>query len=230
MAVSTKADELRSKSIRLISKFDPDKYKEELQKLDKNPTPTQDLFEKYGVLQLENVNIRSVDNFLSYLSEIIQGAIRRQPKILMSEETVKVEDILRFSRYSDLVSYLVDKKINELSYSSISDVEKFVRKRTGISMFETDEERTLLIFSIELRNIYTHNRGLVSEITLRKMSGLNHNWNLTKGKWFSTDFEEMSILANNLLVVARRIDHSFSKKFSIKRKRYNIHDDAVEFY
>ena len=108
MELTRKADELRAAAIRALSLIKPGEFRKELENVEINPRPSQDRFEKFGALQLENINIRAVDNFLSYLSEIIQRAIRRQPKILMSEETVKVEDILRFSRYSDLGSGPID--------------------------------------------------------------------------------------------------------------------------
>lgn len=87
-------------------------------------------------------------------------------------------------------------------------------------MFETDEERTLLVLAIELRNIYSHNRGIVSKVTLKKLSGLKHDWNLREGKHFASQYEEITILSNNVLAVAQKIDATLAKKFAIKRKRY----------
>lgn len=218
--LASRADDVRRTATEALAKIGDEKSLARLKEVEENPNPAQAKLNSFANLQSENIVIRVVDNFLSYLSEIIQVAIKKQPKILMSEETIKVEDVLRFSRYSDLVSYLVEKKINDLSYSSIRDVEQFMKKRTGIAMFESDEDRTLLVLGIELRNIYTHNRGVVSETTMRKLSNLDHHWDLKKGKRFGANYDEVVLLANNVIETGRRIDESFAKKFSIRRKRY----------
>lgn len=219
-----RADSVRITAVRALAGGGDERYADDLRKIENDPQPAQDKLNSFSSYQSDNMVIRVVNNFLSYLAEIIQEAIRRQPKILMSEETVRVEDILRFTKYSDLVGYLVEKKINSLSYSSIRDIEKFVRKRTGLDLFASEDERTLLILSIELRNIYTHNRGVVSDTTLRRLSGLDHRWILKKGERFGTDFDELTQLSNNLVKISRRLDSGFAPKFKIKRRRYDTYE------
>jgi hypothetical protein len=226
--LASKSDEARARAVKALASVDPERYAADLKAIEEEPSPTQKKLNEFGDLQGENIVIRTVDNFLSYLSEIIQQAIIKRPEILRSEETIKVEDVLRFSRYSDLIAYLVERKVNDLSYSNIKDVERFVRKRTGLQMFENDEERTLLILAIEIRNIYTHNRRVVSETTLRKLHGLKYDWKLEKGKHFGTGYDEIVVLSNNLILVARRLDESFSKKFGIRRKRYGSYDKSTK--
>jgi len=222
--LASRADQVRETATRALAKAHPERYAAELKNIEDNPSPVQSKLNEFGDLQGENIVIRTVDNFLNYLSEIIQQAIIKRPEILRSEEMIKVEDVLRFSRYSDLIAYLVERKVNDLSYANIKEVERFVRKRTGLNMFETDEERTLLILAIEIRNIYTHNRSVVSETTLRKLHGLKYEWKFEKGKHFGTGYDEIVALANNLILVARRLDESFSKKFGIRRKQYASYD------
>lgn len=219
--LADRADQVRLRATKALAAGGDEKYANDLKQIEADPQPAQDKLNSFGNYQAENMVIRMVDNFLSYLAEIIQQAIQKQPRILMSEEMIRVEDILRFTRYSELVSYLVEKKISSLSYSSIKDIERFVQKRTGLELFSNDLERTLLVLSIELRNIYSHNRGIVSEMTLRKLAGLDHGWDLKKGKRWGTDYDELTRLSNNLVAISRRLDASFAIKFGIKRKRYD---------
>lgn len=218
--LATRADEVRMTAAKTLASLGEEEHVEALKEVEKEPNPAQKRLNEFGALQGENILIRLVDNFLSYLSEIIQEAIKRKPQIMMSEETIKVEDVLRFSRYSDLVSYLIEKKINDLGYSGIRDIEKFVRKRTGLDMFETNDERTLTVLAIEIRNIYTHSRRVVLATMLRKLQDIQHDWKFEKGKPFGTGFDEIVQLANNMTRVARRLDEAFAKKFKIRRKQY----------
>jgi hypothetical protein len=53
--------------------------------------------QRLGYLQIENVTIRMVDNFLCFLSDTIQSCMKKRPEMLRSSETVKIEDVLKFS-------------------------------------------------------------------------------------------------------------------------------------
>jgi hypothetical protein len=87
-----------------------------LEELKKNENPTFKKLQRFADLQSENMCIRSVDNFICYLSEIIQSCAIRKPEILRSSEMVKIEDVLRFSSQKAMIAYLIDRKINELTY------------------------------------------------------------------------------------------------------------------
>lgn len=127
LGLATKADEMRNIAAKALAFRGDEEALIGLREVEQNPNPTLMKLNSFAALQSENIVIRVVDNFLSYLSEIIQVAIKKQPKILSADEAVKLEDVLRFSRYSDLVSYLIEKKINELSYQSIREIENLCR-------------------------------------------------------------------------------------------------------
>lgn len=85
-----------------------------LKELEDKPDRTFSHLQEFSALQSENMTLRIVDNFTSYLSEIVQSAMIKRPEILRSKEKVKIEDVLRFSNFRDLISFLVNRKINEL--------------------------------------------------------------------------------------------------------------------
>src|SRR3546814_20651169 len=61
----------------------------------------------------------------------------------------------------DLVRHITEKKITELSYSGIKALEEFFKSRMDLRIFSNEMHRRVISLSIEIRNIYTHNYGLV---------------------------------------------------------------------
>jgi hypothetical protein len=171
-------------------------------------------------LHYENLCIRSVDNFLSFLSELVQLAMRKRPAMLRSTETITVEEVMNFSTFPNLVSYLIDRTLNRLAYKSIDEVEKFIRERTNVELFADDNERLQLTIAIEMRNVYTHNRGDVSDTTLRRLSRFDHSLLLRRGHRFEASLAELFELVDNLAAIARRLDASLAAKYRIRRVRY----------
>jgi hypothetical protein len=183
------------------------------------PDEDPDAWEDEVRYQIETACIRSVDNFLSYISEVLQLAIVKRSEILRSSETITLDEVLRFSKYKDLISYLVDRTINRLSYKSFSDIDKYISDKTNISLVQTDPERTLLMTSIELRNIYSHNRGEASDATMTRLERFDHPLTLRKGERVEADLFLIEELLANLTFIARRADGEFARKFRLPRRR-----------
>lgn len=171
--------------------------------------------------QSETMVIMIVDNFLSYLSETIQLCILKKPQLLRSSEMVKIEDVLRFKSQKTVVEYLVENKINELSYGGLKDIGAFASERTQIKIWDNDNEFKLLTKNIELRNIYTHNRGVINDQFLRKTKGIDFSNNsLKKGERYHVGYDELIPMANEILGIARRFDERTAKKFKLNRGKF----------
>jgi hypothetical protein len=171
-------------------------------------------------LHYENLCIRSVDNFLSFVAEVIQLAMRKRPAMLRSQETLTVEEVMSFSTFPNLVSHLIDRTLNRLAYKSIEEVERFIRERTNVELFSDENERLLLTVAIEMRNIYSHNRGNVSNVTLKRLSRFDHSLALRRGQRLDATIAELFELVDNLAGIARRLDGALAAKFGIRRMRY----------
>jgi hypothetical protein len=171
-------------------------------------------------LHYENLCIRSVDNFLSFVAEVVQIAMRKRPEMLRSQETVTVEELMNFSTFPNLVSYLIDRTLNRLAYKSIEEVEKFIRDRTNVELFSDENARLLLTVAIEMRNVYSHNRGNVSDVTLKRLSRFDHSLALRRGQRLDATIAELFELVDNLAGIARRLDAALAAKFGIRRMRY----------
>ena len=191
-----------------------------LERWEANKQPTFKKLQSFGEFQSENICIRSVDNFLAYISETIQMCMKSRPEMLRSREMISIEDVLRFGEYDSLIEFLVERKINELSYGGIREVNSFLTDRTGINLWSSDEERSLLGISVELRNLYTHNRGVVNDTFLRKTKGASHSYQFIRGKRFHADFDEIVTLTNNMFTISVRLDCEVSNKYDLPRREY----------
>jgi len=174
---------------------------------------------KFSTVQSRNLVLSATNSFLCYFSEIIQSAIAKRPEILSSSQSIRLEELMSFKRYSDVVTYLVDKRVNELSYGGMLKMEEYMRERLGINSFHSEDQKNLLLIYVELRNIITHNRGVVNDVFLSIVK--NHmDFKFTKGRAFHCDLDHFSRLSANCIEVACGIDAAVCEKFGIQRKRY----------
>jgi len=164
--------------------------------------------------------IRLVDNFMSFLSETLQACMSKKPELLRSKEQIKTEDVLRFTNRRELVDFLVNRKLNELGYGGLRGIEEFMDQRLNVRLVKSDDERALLSIAIELRNIYTHNRGVANELFLSRIAEHEHAYKFIQGKRFHADFDQIVRFANNLFDIAIQLDGQVLTKFGLQKRRY----------
>jgi len=112
--------------------------------------------------------IRNVDNFLTYLSELLFLIYEKYPKTLKSNDQVRVEDILEYESMEDLVGWLVDKKITELSYAGLDKVKEEVSKKHNFDLFPDVGTFEKINQFVGLRTLFVHNRGVVNRRFISK--------------------------------------------------------------
>jgi hypothetical protein len=214
-------DETRMIAATALAKSGEPEHQKMLEKVEQEKgIKFKEFKEKYAHFVSENMIIRLVDNFLNFLSESVKNCVLAKPDLLKSKETVEFEEIMNFKDYNELIIYLVDKKINELSYGGMKKIAEFLATRTKINLWESDDEKALLSVSIELRNIYTHNRGVVSAVTLRRLAKEKHPFSLKAGKRFYADFDDILVMANNMFAIALRLDSEVTAKFHVETKSF----------
>jgi hypothetical protein len=88
-------------------------------------------------------------------------------------------------------------------------------------MFDNEDERIKLTILAELRNIHTHNRGVVNEVFLKRVGQKKYgDFDFTLDATTHIDFPKFCILSRNAIDVAVRLDASLSKKFNVRRTMY----------
>ncbi len=190
---------------------------ESLQKSASDPDATLRQLQRYSSVQSRNLTNATVNALQHYFSEIIQAVASKRPEILRSAETLRVDEILRFKSYKELVAFLIDKKINELAYGGIKSMESYFRDRLGIELFSTDRSRSLLTTFIEIRNINVHNRGFVNNIFLSKVGNVE-GFTFPKGKYLHVDMDMLKLLSDSAIETALALDHAVTAKFGLQRK------------
>ena len=194
-----------------------DEDRKQLQASLSNSDATLKALQKHANVMSMNLTNGVVSAFQRYFSSIVQAAALKQLFLLASAQQVRVDDVLRFSRHRDLVSFIVDRKVNELAYGGLVDLEKFFNDRLGVRMFESGGERELLRLFIEARNINVHNGGVVNDIFLSRVGSVD-SFQYVRGKRFHIDFDSLVALTVNAMKVAMHIDAAVAVKFRIRGK------------
>lgn len=218
--LATFMDEAQFIAAEALAKVEKKKYIAEFEKIQKNKKPTFKKLQSFGEHQSDVICIRLVDNFLSFVSEVIQACAFKKPEILRSSEHVKIEDVLQFSKKSDLIGFLVDKKLNELSFGGIWEIEKFLERRTGDVLVNDKNNKHIVSLAIALRNLYTHNRGIVDSVFLDRTKLVKLKKPPVLGKRLHADFDLIVEISNALFDSGCALDKTLSSKFKIRTKRY----------
>jgi hypothetical protein len=175
----------------------------------------------YGPILSRDVLTDLANNFLIYLSEILQAAARKRPEILRSSERVTTEEILQFESVDDIVSFIADRKISELSYGGLRQTEQFIKDRLGLELFDDQSQRELLTILVELRNIQTHNRGKINRLFLKRIGRQSQSrFTFVEDQIYHADFETIVLLSNNAIKVALSLDEKIAEKFRLERQEF----------
>ena len=100
--------------------------------------------------------------FQSYLAALIKQIYNRQKNMLNLKDKVSFKEIIQFSRMNDLTSYLIDKRINDLTFQSIQDLNLDFYEKYGFKFFETQLRTQTISRIAQRRNLLVHNNGIVN--------------------------------------------------------------------
>lgn len=104
----------------------------------------------------------AVDNYLSYVSEVLALIYHTKPETLRSkEETETLDEILRYSTMEELTSYLAEKRVNRLSHRGMSNLSDYLVRVLGFCLFEKSGDLSRAVLIVETRNLIVHNRAII---------------------------------------------------------------------
>lgn len=212
----------------LISVAKNDEERRRYQKTIDNPEQAVKKLKEFRFLNSKNLTVTTVDAFLWFVSATIQSAMKKRPEIVKSGESIKIDDIFDFMNRRELINYLIDRKVNSLSYGGMSKIEKFIDDSMGLTIFPDDEARKLMQIFVEVRNIHVHNRGVVNRVFLNRATQ-HEKFKFVEGKRAHLDFDELVSLTRVCVQTAIDLDANVCKKFRISRKRYStwLHRDSI---
>jgi hypothetical protein len=123
-------------------------------------------------LILQTMVCRGVDNFLTYISQLLSLIFRTKPETLRSGDQIRVDFALQHATMNDLVDALAENKVTDLSYSGMRQLADYIRDRLGLELFDDESALDRAVFLIEVRNLITHNRAIVNNTFLKKVRGV----------------------------------------------------------
>lgn len=156
--------------------------------------------------------VRAIDNFTTYFKEILGEIVLSRPEILKSKETERLDFILSFDSQESLIKGIAEKKIEELFYKGIFDIEKYFLERLGIQIFKNDSDTDSINLLIKQRNLVVHNRGRISKEFVREFP--NNSFEVGHTLKFEYEYiSKINIFLNNYLI---DLDIELEKKFGLE--------------
>ncbi|AXP79717.1 Divergent AAA domain protein [Mariniflexile rhizosphaerae] len=107
-----------------------------------------------------------VDNFETYLSDILFEIYLAKPDTLKSEQMVKVEDVLNCSDIQDFITFWAKQKIGKLQKGSVKGFiadNKQIKDLNAINKSVQDDIERIL----QIRHLYSHRNGIVDDKFLK---------------------------------------------------------------
>lgn len=161
-------DEARKTAIKaLYEKADPAKYENEVKNVEDSSATKR--LKSYSRLIFEMMICRAVDNYLCYISDLLSIIFRTKPETLRSNEKVSLKFILQHTSMDELIYELIDRRVNQLSYQGMRDLDDDLSKKLGFQLFADSESREQVVRIIESRNLIVHGRGIVNQIFLDRV-------------------------------------------------------------
>lgn len=116
---------------------------------------------------------RATESFDLYLTTILRDIFLKRPEMLKSAGAIDVATVIDTGNYDDLIWQIVERKVHELSYKPLKELRKFIRTRTGIELFPSQETFEKALIASEIRNLIAHNDCIVSDLFRSRTNGID---------------------------------------------------------
>ncbi|WP_298533067.1 helix-turn-helix domain-containing protein [uncultured Algibacter sp.] len=152
-----------------------------------------------------------VDNFETYLSDLLYEIFLAYPETLKSQQTVTIEEVLNCSDLQDFVKFWAKQKISKLQKGSVRGFIKDTKQISDLKVLNKDEQDKIEKI-LQIRHLYAHRNGIVDEKFLQFFTGefrigSEHQMAIKK------IFEKLDYLTD----VVNRIDLSAINKYKLSR-------------
>jgi hypothetical protein len=218
--LATNTDEMANNAAKSLANSTVERYRKLYEERRQNPDLASKKLQSYSWYTSRNLVNTIVDSYLTYISSIIQDVLRGTPDAIRSSEMIKVDEVLDFGSREELVEYLVDRKVNSLSYGGLSGIEKYLQSNLGVSLYTSDDTRKDVQYMIEVRNINAHNRGYANRIFMDRTKKLDRVQGAIGDK-VHVDMFLLCKLSGSVLNSARHLDDQIASKFNLRRQSFS---------
>ncbi|EZH74604.1 transcriptional regulator [Aquimarina atlantica] len=152
-----------------------------------------------------------VDNFETYLSDLLYEIFLANPQTLKSQQTVTIEDVLNCSDIQDFVKFWAKQKITKLQKGSVRGFIKENKQIKDLNVIDNDEQSEIEQI-LQIRHLYSHRNGIVDEKFLQYFS-----MGYTVNSEHQMSIQEVFNKLNYLAGVVNRVDISAISKYNLAK-------------
>jgi hypothetical protein len=154
---------------------------------------------------------RHVDNFQSFLEELLGLILKTVPNVLKGTDTVTVVDVLSHASIASFVDALIERKLLAWGYKSLRDLDAAILDLTKFKLFPKEEDLAAVDRLYDGRNLFTHSYGLVNPLYLRKLPDCG----VEIGQPLKLDISDLKVAWELLAKMAPEIEDRARRKFKL---------------
>jgi hypothetical protein len=155
---------------------------------------------------------RGVNSFLTYLADLVTLIYEKYPRKLPSNKQVTYEFCIEHHMANDLIPALAEATVRELTHQNLDALGKYFQKHLDIPLFATEIQTVNAALCVDIRNIITHNRGIVNRFFIQR----NPRFADDIGKRVVLEERKMREMLGTLGYCARQLDIRAVKKFGLE--------------
>lgn len=161
---------------------------------------------------------RAIESFNLYITKSLRDIFLSRPEMLKSEEKIDITTIIESQDYQEILLKIVERKVHELSYKSLHELRKFIFGRTGIELFESEQDFHTAILASEIRNLIAHNDCVANDVFKAKTKSVNTLPSISDEGRVLIDDDWLRKASYTLDRVVFRFDELAAEKFALKKR------------
>ena len=174
--------------------------------------PNLQTVERHTPLILQLLLQRGVDDFLSYLSEILLASLQQRPELLRSPDTVRLDEVFAFTSMEEFIEDRTERRVMSLSQKGVRALYEDVADTFQIQLFDSTEDANATALLVDIRNLIAHRRGQIDRRFFRLHPDMGQPGDALKlqPEWL---FDKLGFLSGRVQVLDRR----FAERYGIDR-------------
>jgi hypothetical protein len=170
----------------------------------------------------EMVFCRGVNSFLTYLADLMTLIYEKYPKKLPSNKQTTYRFCIEHHMAGDLISALAEDTVMELTHRNLDALAKYFKKNLDLVLFTKDTHSANAALCVDIRNIITHNRGIVNRFFIQR----NPRFADDLGKRVVLGEEDRREMLGTLGYCARQLDVRAIEKFGLETTEPEFKESA----
>ncbi|MFC0300358.1 hypothetical protein ACFFIS_05930 [Virgibacillus soli] len=166
---------------------------------------------------IEMIYSRQVDNFQTYIVNLVREILKVQPNILHNNHPhISIAQLLEVESKDELINEVIENKVSSLANKGFGHIEEWC-KASGIPLTVDRDLKSKLKEFIAIRNIIVHNRCIVDEKYLRVAPQSKYK----KGSIRKLDVDDLYEAINIFSEIVKHTDKKSIEKFNLEESRLN---------